>query len=76
MNFFIKVCQEEDMRRKFQAIKKSKPQEAILTSSVEPTGRWVSREVLAIDVFFRRLEAQKLPFLAGASGDFATTAAS
>jgi hypothetical protein len=76
MNFFIKFCQEEDMRRKFQAIKKSKPQEAIITSSAEPTGQWVSREVLATAAFFRRLEAQELPFLAGASGDFATIAAS
>jgi hypothetical protein len=76
MNFFIKVYQKEDMRRKVQAIKKNKLQEAILTSSAEPTGQWVSREVLATAAFFRRLEARELPFLAGASGNFTTTAAS
>jgi hypothetical protein len=57
--------------------KKSKPQDAELTSSGEPTGRWVSREVLTVVAFFRRLEAQEeVPFLTGASGDFTTTVAS
>jgi hypothetical protein len=36
----------------------------------------MSREVLAVDAFFRRLEAQKPGFLAAASGDLGTTAAS
>jgi hypothetical protein len=31
---------------------KSKPQEAELTSSGEPTGRWVSRETLVVVAFF------------------------
>jgi hypothetical protein len=65
------------MRRKIQSNKQSKPQDAELTSSGEPTGRWVSREVLAIFFFFRHLEAQEeVPFLTGASGDFTTTVAS
>jgi hypothetical protein len=56
--------------------KKCKPQDAELTSSGEPTGQWVSREVLAI-TFFRCLEArEEVPFLTGASGDFTTTVAS
>jgi hypothetical protein len=67
---------KEGMRRKIQAIK-SKSQEAVLTSSGEPTGRWVSREALATVTFFRRLEAQEeVPLLTGASGDFTTIAAS
>jgi hypothetical protein len=46
--------------------KKSKPQGAELTSSGEHTSRWVSREVLAIIAFFRRLKAQEeVPFLTG-----------
>jgi hypothetical protein len=61
------------MRRKNSSNKKSKPQEAVLTSLGEPTGRWVSRETLAAVAFFRRLEAQEeVPFLEGASGDFST----
>jgi hypothetical protein len=49
----------------------------MLTSSVEPTGRWVPREALATGAFFRRLEArEEVLFLAAASGDLATTAAS
>jgi hypothetical protein len=40
------------------------------------TGRGALREVLAADAFFRRLEARKLAFLAAASGDLGTTAAS
>jgi hypothetical protein len=57
--------------------KKSKTQDAELTSSGEPTGRWVSREVLAVVTFFRCLEArEEVPFLIGASGDFTTTVAS
>jgi hypothetical protein len=56
---------------------KSKPQEAVLTSSGEPTGQWVSREALATVAFFRRLEArEEVPFLTRASSDFTTRAAS
>jgi hypothetical protein len=40
------------------------------------TGRGASREVLAADAFFRRLEARKLAFLVAASGNLGTTAAS
>jgi hypothetical protein len=40
------------------------------------TGRGASREVIAVDAFFRRLEAQEPTFLAAASGDLSTTAAS
>jgi hypothetical protein len=40
------------------------------------TGRGASREVLAVDAFFRRLEARKLAFLVAASGDLGTIAAS
>jgi hypothetical protein len=36
----------------------------------------VSREVLAADAFFSRLEAQEPAFLVAASGDLGTTAAS
>jgi hypothetical protein len=36
----------------------------------------VSREVLAADTFFRRLEAREPAFLVAASGDLDTTAAS
>jgi hypothetical protein len=62
--------------KKSASNKKSKPQEAVLTSSAELTGRWVSREVPVTVAFFRRLEARELPFLIVASGDFTTTAAS
>jgi hypothetical protein len=48
----------------------------ILTSSVEVIVRGASREVLAADAFFRRLEAREPTFLAAASGDLGTTAAS
>jgi hypothetical protein len=65
------------MRRKIQSNKQSKLQDAELTSSREPTGRWVSREVLAVIAFFRCLEAREgVPFLTRASGDFTTTVAS
>jgi hypothetical protein len=40
------------------------------------TGRGASREVLAADAFFRRLEGRKPAFLVAASGDLGTTAAS
>jgi hypothetical protein len=40
------------------------------------TGRGASREVLAADAFFRRLEAREPAFLAAASGDLGTTTAS
>jgi hypothetical protein len=74
---FIKVCQKEDMRRTVQAVKRAGHKKAVLTSSVELTGRWVSREVLAIGAFFRRLEArEEVLFLTAASSDLATTAAS
>jgi hypothetical protein len=74
---FIKVCQKEDMRRTVQSRKRVSHQKAVLTSSAELTGRWVSREVLTIGAFFRCFEAQEeVPFLTGASGDFTTTAAS
>jgi hypothetical protein len=57
--------------------KASKQQKYIaLTSSVEITGREASREVLAADVFFRRLEAREPAFLVAASGDLGTTSAS
>jgi hypothetical protein len=76
-NFFIKVCQKEDMRRTVQAVKRASHKKAVLTSSAELTGRWVLREVLAIGAFLRRLEArEEVCFLTGASGDFTTTAAS
>jgi hypothetical protein len=48
----------------------------ILTSSVEVIVRGASREVLAADAFFRRLEAREPAFLVAASGDLGTTAAS
>jgi hypothetical protein len=66
------------MRRTVQSSKKVSHQfKAVLTSSAELTGRWVSREVLAIGAFFGRLEAREgAPFLAAASGDLVTTAAS
>jgi hypothetical protein len=68
---------KERYEKKNSSNKKSKPQEAVLTSSGEPTGRWVSREALAAVAFFRRLEArEEVPFLTGASGDFTTIAAS
>jgi hypothetical protein len=47
-----------------------------LTSSVEIIGRGASREVLAADAFFRRLDVREPAFLAAASGDLGTTAAS
>jgi hypothetical protein len=47
-----------------------------LTSSAEVIGRGVSREVLIVDAFFRRLEARELAFLAAAFGDLGTTTAS
>jgi hypothetical protein len=56
MNFFIKIYQKEDMSRIVQSNEQSKSQGAVLTSSAEITGRWVSREVLATAAFFRRLE--------------------
>jgi hypothetical protein len=40
------------------------------------TGREASREVLAVDAFFRRFEAREPAFLAAASGDLGTTATS
>jgi hypothetical protein len=40
------------------------------------TGQGASREVLAADAFFRRLEARKPAFLVAASSDLGTTAAS
>jgi hypothetical protein len=40
------------------------------------TGQEASREVLTVDTFFRRLEAREPAFLAAASGDLGTTAAS
>jgi hypothetical protein len=48
----------------------------VLTSSVGITGRGASKEVLAADAFFRRLEAREPAFLAADSGDLGTTAAS
>jgi hypothetical protein len=76
-NFFIKVCQKEDMRRKDQTVKGASHKKVVLTSSAEPTGRWVSREVLATGALFRHLEArEEVPFLTAASGDLATTVAS
>jgi hypothetical protein len=39
-------------------------------------GRGASREVLVADAFFKHLEAREIVFLAAASGDFGTTAAS
>jgi hypothetical protein len=63
--------------KKNSSNKKSKPQEAVLTSSGEPIGRWVSREALAVNAFFRCLEArEEVPFLTGDFGDFTTIAAS
>jgi hypothetical protein len=47
-----------------------------LTSSVEVIVRVAPREVLAADAFFRHLEAREPAFLAAASGDLGTTAAS
>jgi hypothetical protein len=46
------------------------------TSLAEIIGRGASREVLAADAFFRRLEAREPAFLAAPSGDLGTTAAS
>jgi hypothetical protein len=48
----------------------------VLTSSVGIPGREASREVLTVDAFLRRLEAREPTFLAAASGDFGTIAAS
>jgi hypothetical protein len=47
------------------------------TYVVSRNNSWeASKEVLAVDAFFRRLEARGPTFLAVASGDFGTTAAS
>jgi hypothetical protein len=47
-----------------------------LTSSTEVIGRGASREVLAADAFFRRLEAREPACLVAAFGDLGTTTAS
>jgi hypothetical protein len=56
---------------------KGKTPGLILTSSEELVGRWVSREALALVVFFRRLESREQEtLLAGASFDFTIGATS
>jgi hypothetical protein len=76
MNFFIRVCQKEDMRRKVQAIKRASHKKQYLYRQQNPLFDGCRGEVLATVAFFRRLEAQELPFLTGASGDITTIAAS
>jgi hypothetical protein len=76
-NFFIKICQKEDMSRKVQAMNNAKTPRLLLTSSDELADRWASREPLTSVAFFRHLEPRvEETLLAGAFGDFTTGAAS
>jgi hypothetical protein len=50
------------MSREDKQVKEQAAGKKVLTSSPGVTGRWVSREVLIVAAFFRRLEARDLSF--------------